>query len=135
MNTPPLKELNQYFNASNELIIYNNGVEHNCTKPEISALLQSLQQMLTNSHEMPALGVSLDSETRNELKSGLWLEFNYKTTQTYNDMPFDSLLIKVEPENCGFNIIRKYNNLYEGRCYYINLDCNMSDLYNKILEI
>ena len=91
--------------------------------------------MLTNSHEMPALGVSLDNETRNELKNGLWLEFNYKTTQTYNEMPFDSLLIKVEPDNSGFNVLRKHDNLYEGRCYYINLDCNMSALYNKILEI
>ena len=134
MNTP-LKELNQYFNASSEIIIYNNGVVHNCTNSESATLLETLQQMLTNSHEMPALGVSLDNETRNELKNGLWLEFNYKTTQTYNDMPFDSLLIKAEPENSGVNIIRKYNNLYEGRCYYINLDCNMSDLYNKILEI
>ena len=134
MNTP-LKELNQYFNASSEIIIYNNGVVHNCTKTESATLLETLQQMLTNSHEMPALGVSLDNETRNELKNGLWLEFNYKTTQTYNEMPFDSLLIKVEPDNSGFNVLRKHDNLYEGRCYYINLDCNMSALYNKILEI
>ena len=84
---------------------------------------------------MPAYGVSIDKDTRDALKTGLWLELKFSTTLTHNEMPFDSLLIEVDSEYSGFNIIRHHDNQYEGRCYYINLEKDMSSLYETIENI
>ena len=70
---------------------------------------------------MPAFGVSLNDETIQAKQTGVWIELFYETTCLNNEMPFDSLLIQVEPENTGFNVIRKYDDKYDGRCFYIDL--------------
>ena len=133
--SPTLPALHQYFEISNSVAIYNKGEEYTLNSNERKMIMASMEKMLSNSHEMPAFGVSLDNETRSELKNGVWVEFNYPSTQKYNDMSFDSLLIRVSPDDMGFNIIRKHDGLYEGRCYYISLELNMQVLYNTILQI
>lgn len=71
----------------------------------------------------PAFGVSLHTETQKALKEGTWLKINYGKEKEVNELPFTSLLIKLEEEPLyGFNIIREQNLKYEGRCIYIHLE-------------
>ena len=93
-------------------------------------------EMLKNSHEMPAFSVSLDNETRQAKEKGVWLEFIFKGINTHNDMPFERLLIEVQPDWTGFNIIRYYDGKYDGRCFYIDLvDTDMSKLYDTLINL
>lgn len=85
----------------------------------------AIKQMLEGSHEMPALGVALHEETIAAMQEGSWVELTYNKEYMYNDMPFDKLLIQVKAEDSGFNIIRHYNNKYDGRCYYVSLAGDM----------
>ena len=82
---------------------------------------------------MPALGVSIDNSTRQELKNGLWIKFDFNKVCENYDMPFESLLIKLEDQSYGLNIIRKYENKYEGRVYYINLE-HSTDQFIKMIN-
>ena len=92
--------------------------------------------MLQNAHEMPAFSVSLDNETRVKKNNGTWVEIYFIKTLSHNELPFDRLLIEIEPEWTGFNIIRYYENKYEGRCFYIDLvDKDMSKLYKMLNNI
>ena len=91
-------------------------------------------EYVKDAHEMPALGVSLDQETKEAKKSDLWLEIHFAKTMHYLDMPFDSLLIKIEKDNSGCNIIRGTRGKYEGRCYYLNTTSTMENLYSIVLD-
>lgn len=121
--------------SCDKIILYNDNNSYFCDENQQNLINISIIEMLKDSHEMPAFGVSLDNETRQELKSGLWVEFIYNHTNQYNEMYFDKLLIKVNKSDMGFNICREYNGLYEGRCYYISLNGDMEVLYNKIIDI
>ena len=96
-------------------------------------ILLLFNDMLTDSYSMPSLGVSLDKETKEMMKKGIWLEFVFEGTNYCEEMRFNSLLVEISPEYYGFNLIRKYNNKYEGRTFYINLkDKNMEKLYHYL---
>ena len=118
--------------SADSIELRHNGKSYQIDTNSITTILQ---EMLKNSHEMPALGVALDNETKTAMQTGYWLEFNYKDTHTYNDMYFDKLLIEVNPEFGGFNIIRHHDNEYSGRCYYIQLSNTMQTLYNYLNNI
>ena len=78
--------------------------------------------MLSGAHEMPAYGVSLDRETRKAVKSGVWAEFVFDKALSSNGMPFEKLLVNVQPEWSGVNIIRyTAAHGYDGRCFYYDL--------------
>lgn len=95
-----------------------------------------LNKLLVDCHVIPAFGVSIHQETIKVISKGVWLKLKYNNTQSVDDMSFDELLIEVDPEFMGFNIIRGNSGRYEGRCYYINLiQNNMSKLYNYLKEI
>ena len=94
-----------------------------------------LDKMLLNSRLMPAFGVSIHTETLNAINSGVWLKLQYNGTQIINEMPFDELIIEVNPEFTGFNIIRGNKGIYEGRCYYVALDnSTMQPIYQFIID-
>ena len=84
-------------------------------------MLEKIETLFSNSCLMPAFGVSLHNETLNELKSVGWLQINFLHEITKNGLPFNSLLFQLE-EVQGLNLIRLYNDKYEGRCLYLNLD-------------
>lgn len=96
---------------------------------EYNKIINNLKNVYSNGFIMPAFGVSLHSETIKQLKNGKWLELVYNESQEKNGLAYESLLIKLE-SGYGFNIIRKYNNKYEGRCIYISLDTltNLEDI-------
>jgi len=79
---------------------------------------------------MPALGVSIHEFTTNELQNDNWLEINFESELQIDDLPFTSLLFKLE-ETGGINLIRKHNNKYDGRCLYLNLE-KTTDLISVI---
>lgn len=119
-----------------EVVIDNNSLIYTKDKENYSKILSEFEDMINNSHQMPAFGVSLDDLTRQEMQTGVWLEFTFDKTCYNSDMPFDSLLINIQNDFTGFNIIRKYQNKYDGRCFYINLiDKNMTNLYNLLSSL
>lgn len=124
--------------TANEIIIYNNNqeVSFEPDSQEFNKIVEELSNLSQSSREAPAFGVSLHNETITAMEEGLWIEANFNKTISHNDMPFDSLLIQVVGEYSGFNIIRKYDNKYEGRCFYVDLiDTNLSSLENILLTL
>ena len=97
---------------------------------EFKNIIKTLKEITEYSHDMPAFGVSIDNLTREEMKVGLWLELEFENTCYFNEMPFDALLIKVEKDAYGFNLIRRHDGEYEGRCFYLSLNESMNKLYN-----
>ena len=122
------------FGNTINIVVYHNGNKHLFFKGDdkFEKIYKSLIETTNLSHDMPAFGVSLHDETNNELKTGTWVELVFEFENSFNDMPFDTLLFKVEAENSGFNLIRKFNGKYEGRCFYLSLADNMSKLQKTI---
>ena len=81
---------------------------------------------------MPAFGVSIDELTREDMKNGLWIELCFDGVQSFEAMDFEGLLIKVEKDFHGFNLIRRNNGKYDGRCFYLSLQNSMDKLYEEI---
>lgn len=126
--------LYDFFENADSITIYNSNNKLNFKKntPEFNELLSEFQDTIYNSYELPALSVSLHNETIQALKLDCWIEFNFTSTLSHNDLPFQSLLIQITPEQNALNIIRKQNSQYEGRCFYLNLDSTKTSLFNLI---
>ena len=122
--------------SPNSIIIYseNDSTTISTEDSLYKEITDSIITMCSNAREMPAFGVALDTETREAMKTGLWIELVYDGTQEYNEMPFDSLLIQVEKDYSGFNVIRKFKGKYDGRCFYLSLGGDMSALYNTLTK-
>ena len=93
--------------------------------------------MIDGAHQMPAFGVSINEYTVQEMKKGKWLEFVFPEQTECDGMPFERLLINVQKEGYGFNLIR-YNaeQGYDGRCFYLDLvNKNTGNLYNILLDL
>ena len=102
---------------------------------KFEALLSALKTITDNSHDMPAYGVAQDKDVIEAKKNGTWIELVFDKTEIFNEMPFDALLIEVKSEDSGFNLIRKHNGKYDGRCFYLSLSGNMKPLFDKINEV
>ncbi len=98
------------------------------SEEKFESIISALKEMTEYSHEMPAFGVSIDELTKEDKKSGTWIELEFGQPCSHDAMSFDALLIKVEPSNYGFNLIRRNAGKYEGRCFYISLEGNMEKL-------
>ncbi len=84
--------------------------------------------------EMPAFGVSIDKYTKEQLKSGLWVEFIFDAQLSHCDMPFSKLLVNVVGNFKGFNLSRYTQEAgYAGRCFYLQLSDDMSD-FEKVVK-
>ena len=119
------------------VVVYHAGETISSPKDEAvyNDLFETFKTMIKDARSMPAFGVSLDNETRDAMKNGTWIEFVFDSTQSHNDMLFDSLLINVVPEHTGFNIVRKYQGKYEGRCFYLDIQGNMQPMYDEIVKL
>lgn len=101
---------------------------------QFAAVTGALEKINADGYEMPALGVSVDSLTKNEMKKGVWLRFVFGGRREHNGMPFEALLVKVEPNFRGYNIERQNGGIYGGRCFYFNLNSgDMSLLYDTLI--
>ncbi len=118
------------------IAVYNDGniLLYPCGSDKFKKICAAWQGMLICAHQMPAYGVSLNAETLQAVKRGRWVEFDFGQTYCSNGMPFERLLVNVEKEYQGFNVVR-YNaeNGYDGRCFYFDLNGkDMSDFYNCV---
>ena len=80
-----------------------------------------LKEVFSGGYEMPALGVSLDSEVQRALAEGVWVLFSFAKTEIYNEMPFDLLAVKLIPGSCGMEFMRSVAGKFGGRDYYYSL--------------
>lgn len=112
-----------------------NEVKFDKGNDKYQMIIDSLYKITEYSHVMPAFGVCLDEPVKQEKQTGIWLELNFEKVLSFNDMPFESLLIKVESEACGFNLMRKNNGKYEGRCFYLSLETSMTELAETIKSL
>ena len=90
-------------------------------------IISRFAKLLDGYREMPAFGVSLDNETVEAMKSGEWVELLFDDVYVHNGMPYERLLINVVDGSCGLNLIRYYDGLYEGRCFYVDLKGNIAN--------
>ena len=125
-------QLMNIFPLAQEIRVYRQGECRSYVCGEkFEEIVAEWNAMTASALPMPAYGVSIDSETVRALAGGVWVEFRYSAPMTCEDMPFERLLIEVQPQFMGFNVIR-YNSDggYAGRCYYIDLNGrNMGKFY------
>ncbi|MFQ6724164.1 MAG: hypothetical protein ACLRFE_02390, partial [Clostridia bacterium] len=99
---------------------------------DLNELNNVIENMLIDSHTMPALGVSIHAEILQAVQHGVWIKLQYPQPCEVDGMQFDELLIEVNSEFGGFNIVRGNKGIYDGRCFYINLDKDMHQLSDWI---
>lgn len=134
-----IQDISEVFEACSSIEVIRSGmsVTYNCDSPVRAKILKALSVMNEKGYEMPALGVSLDRLTKTEMKTGVWLKLNYDEVCSHFGMTFDCLVIGVQEEYCGYNIIRGLDGKYEGRVYYYNLSDgnNMKPLSDCIKDL
>lgn len=133
-NLESFENVTDSFNSVVKMQVTNENMQTTLNKGDdkFEIILKTLKDKTKYAHDMPAFGVSIDDLTREEMKTGTWLELEFDKTYVFNDMPFDALLIKVEKDIYGFNLIRRYNGKYEGRCFYLSLNESMNELCDEI---
>lgn len=118
-------QFTEVFNNSSSVIVYKENDSHEFYKGEevYDEILNEWNELVCDALPMPAFGVSLDQLTREEMKTGNWVEFVFDGRCEFNEMPFERLLVKVEEGSCGFNIVRYLSDEgYSGRCFYLQLN-------------
>lgn len=123
----------EYINVYSEgnMSVYSHGEEY------YNKIVEGWVTLTENAHEMPAYGVSLNKDTTEAMNTGLWVEFVFDKPYMHSGMPFEKLLVRVERQSFGFNIIR-YNSKdgYSGRCYYYDLvGKDMYYLYDILVNL
>lgn len=130
--------IQEIFDEVKEIDIYHDGSTVKLLPAQMSykLVINGFKNMLSGARQMPAFGVSLDNETRVAMNSGLWVEFDFGQKLYFSEMPFEKLLVQVVSGHSGFNIVR-YNseNGYAGRCYYFDINGNMSSFYNILTSV
>lgn len=115
---------------------YKDGQQVLLSQKEQNQIDNLFSEAIEDSFSMPAFAVSLDNLTKEEMKSGLWLEFVFDKTMSINELPFDSLLVNVNKDQYGINLIRGNDGIYEGRCFYLDLrGKNLDELYDYLSNI
>ena len=137
MENNQTNSITEYFKNAKSITIIKNDEKFSYVKGDdkFEELLSALQNVTKDAHEMPAYGVSLDSDTKQAMQTGTWIELQFETFKMHNDLPFEALLIEVNENYEGINIIRKNNKTYDGRCFYLNLKSNMKNLSDKVKNI
>ena len=117
-----------------EVIIDNSSKEYKKQSQEYNKILDELQNMIDGSRQMPAFGVSLDNETKQAIKSGVWIKFCFDFVGYNSEMPFDTLLIQVDGgiNDVTAKICKEYgvNSLVAGN--YIYSASNIKEAIEKI---
>ena len=123
--------ISQFKNATSVVVTINNEQ----VNAELESVVKNFEDMAEDAYFSPAFGVSIDNLTRADKKTGVWVEFNFDGTHEFAGMPYEKLLINIQPNFYGFNIIRFNNNKYDGRCYYLNLAKTSDDFYNYLISL
>lgn len=133
------QSINEIIGACDKIEVISDGVVKSFSHADAQAksILSAIASMNEGGWEMPGYGVSIDRLTREEMKKGMWLRLVYDERQTRNEMPFDSLLIRVKSEYCGYDLIREVDGKYQGRVFYFNLkeSKNMQELFSLMQKL
>lgn len=129
-------QLNAIFDECGKIKIYKDGKTKFIEKdsPEFNEIIRQWEIDCNGGYEMPAYYVSLHNETVEEMKSGLFVEFLFDETMHHNEMPFDSLVLKLGQNQYGYTLIRHHDGLYEGRCYHLQRLEPNNELYNIVVN-
>ena len=119
-NSNSLLDLIEKINSFTIIKNGNQSVVSNSTQ-DFNKIKTNLAKVFALGRLEPAFGVSLHNLTVQEIKNDNWLKINFNNEQVKNDLPFTSLLIKLEKTG-GFNLIREFNNKYDGRCLFLHLE-------------
>ena len=127
------KILNEIIKKTESVTIVVDGKKKEIKKgnENFNKIIDNVLSCFEGARIMPALGVSLHNLTVEEMKQNKWIKLNFNKTVTLNELPFDSLLFRLD-ECYGINLIRQTNGKYEGRCIYLDLD-GKTDL-SKIID-
>lgn len=133
------EEVQEVFDYAKQINVYNTGIKIEYREEDLQykKILSLWKELIENSHQMPAFGVSLDRETKKEINNGVWIEFEFNCELKVWEMPFEKLLCRVEKDSCGFNLCRFNPECgYDGRCFYLDLNGkNMCNLYNLLVDL
>ena len=93
------EQINTVFDDCSCIKIYNDGnvKTYNKGSAEFDKIIQLWQITVNSGYEMPAFGVSIHELTMQSLQSGTHIEFVFDEVNYHNDMPFDSLLLSLQP--------------------------------------
>lgn len=131
-------ELCEAYDYAESVNIYNEGqiITYYMGDVPFDDILSAWKLMIKPAHEMPAFGVSLNNQTKEAIKSGLWIEFVFNRILESNGMPYEKLLINIETGSSGFNLIRYLKpDGYCGRCFYYDLvGRTMSSFYDVMYK-
>ena len=131
-------ELSEFFSKAEQIRVWEEGEakEFSHGSELFQGILYKWNEMIKDSFQMPAFGVSIDKLTREEMKKGLWVEFLFNKDEECNGMPFSKLLIAIQPDYCGFNVVRYWEDGYNGRCFYLDLQGkNMTGFYEYLKQV
>ena len=115
--------------------IYKDGEVYLLNQEQQKEFDEIFCEIMEGAIQKPAFAVSLDDLTKEEMKSGFWVKFIFDNTMFKSEMPFDELLFNVTENAHGVNIIRGNDGIYQGRCYYLDLEGTMNMLYDFISQL
>lgn len=129
-------DLNDVIDDCAFIEVYRGGVKELLSPEKADEVKACFAAMNEGGYEMPGYGVSINSLTREEMKNGVWVRLVYSERRYRGEIPFESLLVKVDKDYCGYNLIREYEGKYQGRVFYYNLKegNTMQSLYNLLCE-
>lgn len=131
-------ELEKMTDFAESVGVYSDGehIVYGAGEGKFNLICAEWNNMICGAREMPAFGVSLNGETVKAMKSGVWVEFSFNQTLSSNGMPYEKLLVNVQPEWSGFNVIRyTAKHGYDGRCFYYDLvNKNMRAFYDSLTK-
>ncbi len=101
--------------------IFKRGKETKINKEDsgFDKIFSHLEEVFKKGEVMPAYGVSLHDETQNALLADTWLQINFDEQLTKNELPFSALLFRLD-EVYGVDLIRLFNDRYDGRCIHLS---------------
>lgn len=126
----------KFFNNAKSIEFYIDGqVIENVSQKEIDKFEQLFCKALEGARTLPAYGVSLDENVKEAAKEGVWVKFIFEEKQVSNEMPFDSLLIKICKGCKGINVYRGNDGVFGGRNFYLQLESNFNKVYDYVLSL
>ena len=123
------------FSEASMVEIYKDGEVYLLNQEQQKEFDEIFCEIMEGAIQKPAFAVSLDDLTKEEMKSGFWVKFIFDNTMFKSEMQFDELLFNVTENAHGVNIIRGNDGIYQGRCYYLDLEGTMNMLYDFISQL
>ena len=123
------------FGEAQMVKVYNDGQEIVMSEESKAEFDTLFVEALVGARQMPAFGVSIHKLTVEEMKSGIWVKFIYQQTMEADGMPFDELLVHVQKDMHGVNIIRGNGGSYNGRCFYLDLNGTLDEVYDFLANL